>query len=454
MLSKFLKWFTYRWPFEAVIRYSLEEEIPGKDSFWYCFGALTLFVFVIQVLTGIWQLFFYVPTVDHAYQSVTYIRQQVPFGWFIHGLHYWGSNAFIVIVVIHMLRVFVWGAYKHPRQLTWLAGVLLFFLVLALSFTGALLPWDELGYWAAEVGTSIAGTVPIMGFFIKEFMRGGAAMDQAALSRFFVAHVVILPGILAVLIAFHIAAFRQFRSAGPWNEEKHKETGFFWPGQVFKDIIVISGLFILLVALTAFWPAPITGPADPIDNTITPKPEWQFLFLYQFLKLFKGRFEPVGTVGIPVVLFLILFLLPFYDRNKERNPVYRPLAMTGCVALVVWFLVYTILGYYSNPGASLTAKVSVSSQASASVKEGARLFSSQGCIACHTVDGQGGDVGPNLSNEGSEGYSDQWLTRQIRDPKSHDKSTAMPAFTSLSDKQVQNLVDFLQSLGLAKRRSK
>ena len=447
MFSKFINWFTYRWPFKPVIKWSLEEKIVGGDTFWYSFGATTLYVFVIQVVTGIWQLFYYVPTTDHAYESVSYLRYQVPFGWFIHGLHYWGSNAFIVIVFIHLLRVFIWGAYKSPRQLTWLVGVLLFFLVLALSFTGALLPWDELGYWAAEVGTSIGGTFPVVGFFIKEFMRGGAAMNQMTLSRFFIAHIAILPGILGALIVFHVVAFRQFQSVGPWNEEKRKKTGYFWPQQILKDLIVISFLFVLMVALSAFWPAQVSGPADALDDSIMPKPEWQFLFLYQFLKLFKGKWEPVGTTGVPLVLFLILFLLPFYDRNKKRNPLHRPLAMLGCFALVAWFFVYTILGYYSKPGATLTAKVAVSSQASESVKAGAELFAAQGCEACHTVHGQGGNVGPNLSNIGSQDLSDQWLTTQIRDPKSHDPSTAMPAFQSLSDQQVKNLVDFLQSLG-------
>jgi ubiquinol-cytochrome c reductase cytochrome b subunit len=453
MKSKIIDWFTYRWPFKPVIKWSLEEEIPGGDSFWYTFGATTLFIFVLQVITGIWQLFYYVPNADHAYQSVSYLRYQVPFGWLIHGIHYWAGNAFIVLVLIHMLRVFIWGAYKAPRQLIWLVGVFLLFLVLAMSFTGALLPWDELGYWAAEVGTSIAGTVPVVGFFIKALMRGGASMDQLTLSRFFIAHVAIIPGILAGLIAFHVVAFHQFRSVGPWNEEKRKRTGFFWPQQVLKDLIVVSLLFILIVGLSAFFRAPVTGPADPLDNTVTPKPEWQFLFLYQFLKLFRGRWEPVGTVGVPLVLFLILFLLPFYDRNKRRSPLYRPMAMIGCFALIVWFLIFTILGYYSNPGASLTAKVSVLPQASASVKAGAELFASQGCIACHTVHGQGGNIGPNLSDIGSQGLSDQWLTTQIRDPKAHDPSTAMPSFSSLSDQQVNNLVDFLQSLGGSSSKS-
>jgi ubiquinol-cytochrome c reductase cytochrome b subunit len=447
MASRLVEWFTDRWPIRPVLRWSLEEEIPGGDSFWYSLGAATLFVFVIQVVTGIWQMFWYVPTADHAYQSVMYIRQEVPFGWLIHGLHAWGSNAFLVLLSLHMVRVFVWGAYKHPRQLTWLIGVFLFFTVVALSFTGALLPWDELGYWAAEVGTSIAGTVPLIGFFLKDLMRGGAAMSQATLSRFFVGHVAILPGILAALIVAHLVAFRQYGSVGPWNEEKRRKSGWFWPNQIVKDLIVIAVIFVVLVGLSAFWRAPITGPADHIDNSITPKPEWQFLFLYQFLKLFKGRWESVGTVGVPAVLFLILFLLPFYDRNERRNPLHRPLVMAGAIALLVWLWTYTYLGFVSKPGVAAAAPVSVAPSASPRVQAGATLFTSQGCIACHTVRGRGGNIGPDLSNIGAQGRSRAWLTQQIRDPKSHDPSTRMPAFDSLSDQQVKELVAYLESLG-------
>jgi ubiquinol-cytochrome c reductase cytochrome b subunit len=447
MASRIIQWFTDRWPVKPVLRWSLEEQIPGGDTFWYSLGAATLFVFVLQVVTGIWQLFWYVPTTEHAYQSVMYIRQEVPFGWLIHGLHSWGSNAFIVLVFLHILRVFVWGAYKHPRQLTWLVGTILLLLVLALTFTGALLPWDELGYWAAEVGTSIAGTVPIVGFFIKELMRGGADMNQATLSRFFIAHVAILPGILGALIAVHVVAFRQYGSVGPWNEEKRKKFGWFWPDQIVKDLIVMVVIFVALVGLSAFWRAPVTGPADRMDNITTPKPEWQFLFLYQFLKLFKGRWEPVGTAGVPLLLFLILFLLPFYDRNGKRDPFRRPIAMAGAIVLLAWLGIYTFLGYLSNPGAAATATVKVSSSASPGVKAGAELFANQGCVACHTVHGQGGSVGPDLSNIGAQGLSRTWLTQQIRDPKSHDPTTAMPAFGGLSDQQVSHLVDFLEGLG-------
>ncbi len=446
-MSRIADWFTTRWPFKEVTRWGLDEKIPGGSSFAYVLGSSTLFVLLLQVITGVWQLFFYVPTTDGAYQSVMYIRQEVPYGWLIHGLHYWGSSALIVLVSLHMARVFIWGAYKRPREFTWILGVILFLLVLMESFTGALLAWDELGYWAAEVGTSIAGTVPWIGHWMKEVMRGGAAMGQATLSRFFVLHVAILSGLLMLVFVMHLVAFRRFGSAGPWKEGQSKKVGYFWPDQAVKDLLVVMVVFLVLVGLCAYWPAPVTGPADHLDNSITPKPEWQFLFLYQFLKLFKGRLEPVGTVGVPLVLTLLLLLLPFYDRSKHRNPFRRPVAMAGGLALVSWLIVCTILGYLSNPGASgATAQVSTRGL-SGDVRAGAELFQSQGCISCHAVHGQGGSIGPDLSNIGARGLSRQWLTTQIRDPRQHDPDTVMPSFDSLSDKQVSQLVQYLQSLG-------
>ena len=448
MLSRIGRWFQERLPIRQVVSWGLDEKIPGGSRFWYTLGGATLFAFVIQALTGVWQLFYYVPSKEHAYQSVMYIRQYVEFGWLIHGLHYWGSNAFIVLMSLHVVRVFVWGAYKKPRQLTWVVGVLLLVVVLALSFTGATLAWDELGYWAAEVGTSIAGTVPLIGSFTKLFMRGGAEMDQMALSRFFVFHVAILPGLLLLLIIVHLVAFRQFGSVGPWNPERRRRPGRFWPEQVLKDLLLVSAIFVILVGLSAFWRAPVTGPADPLDNSFTPKPEWQFLFLYQFLKLFKGPWEAVGTVGVPLVVFLILLFLPAYDRGEKRNPLKRPLAMLGGLAFVAWVCVYTILGALSDPGASaMTMSLSVPSGLSGDAKAGADLFVGQGCSACHMIHGQGGQGGPDLSGEGTKGRTDAWLRQQIRDPKSHNPGAAMPAFSSLSEQQVDELAIFLQSLG-------
>ncbi len=468
-------WINDRLPVSAIVRWGLEEDIPGGSSFAYVFGSANLLLLLLLAITGVLQLFYYVPTTDHAYESVMYVRLQVPFGWLVHGLHYWCAQAFVVLVGVHMARVFIWGAYKNPRQVTWITGVLLLLLVAAIAFTGPLLAWDQLGYWAAEVGTSIAGTVPWIGDFLQRFTRGGETMGQQTLSRFFIFHVAILPTLLFALIVIHLAAFRQFGSAGSWEAEKRKQTGKFWPDQAYKDILVTSLVIIALAGLCVFWRAPITGVADPLGRSVTPKPAWNFLFLYQALKSFKGPWEVVGTVGVPLVLILLLFFVPFYDRNPERNPRKRPIAMAGGTALVALILVLTVLGQLSHPlaqgtsagpgsprgvppGQRARAETNISAEsnksgiapsekaASASIQKGQELYQSQGCAPCHKINGQGGTAGPDLSDEGNKGRSADWLATQIRNPKANDAASTMPAYPSLNQEQVENLVAYLLSL--------
>jgi len=453
MVSRIRRWVDDRWPLSAVLRLGLEEDIPGGASIAYTLGSATLLVFTLQVVTGVWQLFYYVPTVDHAYDSLDYLRTGVPFGWLIHGLHYWGANAMVILAALHMARVFVWGAYKKPREVTWILGVFLLILTLGMSFTGAPLPWDERGYWAAEVGTSIAGTVPLVGNTVMEILRGGPSMGQLTLSRFFVLHVALIPGVISGLIILHLVAFRHFGTVGPWEGEKRARSGPFWPDQVVRDAAVGMVLFVALVTLVTFSPPPFAGPADPVDSSFTPKPEWNFLFLYEALKLFKGSLEPLGTLGIPTVGILVLLLIPFLDRREERNPVRRPAAtMLGALGagLVVLF---TVFGYYSNPGASRTAASSAGppagsvSHLSASARQGQKLVHSLGCMGCHTVGESGGSVGPDLSNEARQNRSRAWLLQQLDDPTSHDSTSVMPSFASLSPTDHNALVDYLMSLG-------
>lgn len=464
-------WIDPRLPVCPILHWGLREDIPGGTSFAYVFGAVNLALFLLLVVTGVLQLFYYVPTTDHAYESVMYLRLQVPFGWLIHGLHYWCAQAFIVMVGVHAGQVFVWGAYKNPREMTWITGVLLLLLVAAVAFTGPLLAWDQLGYWAAEVGTSIAGTVPWIGDFLQRFARGGETMGQQTVSRFFVFHVAIVPALLFGFIVIHLAAFRQFGSAGSWNPEKHQQiVGKFWPDQVYKDILVASLVIIVVAGLCVFWRAPITGVADPLGRSITPKPAWNFLFLYQSLKSFKGPWEVVGTVGVPLVLILLLFFLPFYDRKTERNPRKRPIAIAGGVVLVAAILTLTVLGQLSQPltqgpsarsapgeevpaGQGTRAEPNTAAQLSesaavpsASVQKGKELYQTRGCAGCHKIDGQGGTVGPDLSDEANKGRSAGWLAAQIRNAKAHNPSSIMPPYPSLSQEQVDGLVAFMLSL--------
>jgi ubiquinol-cytochrome c reductase cytochrome b subunit len=504
------RWIETRFPLAAVIRWSSVEGIAGGSRFSYALGSTTLALFLLLVITGIWQLLYYVPTVDHAYTSLMYLRLQVPLGWLVHGLHYWSAQAFIVVMGLHVLRVFVWAAYKKPRELIWLLGVVLLLLGAAFIFTGAILPWDSLGFWAGEVGTSMAGTVPLIGNFLKLVICGGDAMGQMTLSRAFTVHVAILPILTGVCIALHLVAFRQFGSIGPWNPTKRATTGWFWPDQTFKDLLVVSAVILALIVLSAFVPAPISGPADPLDSAYIPKPEWNFLFLYEALKAFKGRWEWIGTVAIPAALAILLFALPFIDRNEERNPFRRPIAMGGGFLFVTTILVLTFIGYRSHSGAeapaagvqvpsaqvvgpadhasppaaeaagpagpvvkpwsqapvrapehpeSSTATVAASAPSPSpapsdpSVRDGRSLFMSVGCIVCHKIDGAGGTLGPDLSHEALLGRTSAWLDIQINDPVKHASPTIMPAYAKLTTSQVKDLADFILAVRAASASS-
>ena len=447
MATNIWKWINDRIPVAKILQLGLDEEIPGGASFFFTLGSATLFIFILQIVTGIWQLFYYVPTVDHAYDSLNYLRLFVPYGWLIHGLHYWGASAMVVLVGLHMLRVFIWGAYKKPRELTWLIGIALLLLTVGMSFTGAALPWDERGYWAAEVGTSIAGTVPFIGSGLKFLLVGGKMMGQITLSRFFILHTAIIPGLALLMISAHLIAFRKFGSVGPWNENKRKISGNFWPDQVSRDVLIAVLLFLLLVTLSAFSAPPFTGPADPLDTTFTPKPEWNFLFLYQALKFFPGALEVIGTVGIPTLVILIFVSLPFFDRRSERNPLKRPAMMTGGFIFVVLLLTLTITGYNSKVKTIQQPKQNKAKtfKLSLSAKAGEKLFAKYGCIACHSMSGKGGKIGPDLTNESQKNRTKEWIITQLTNSKKHFPKSIMPPFTMMNTKQLNNLADYLLS---------
>ncbi len=449
MASKFRQWISERLPINAVLQSGLNEEIPGGSSFFFTLGSALLFVFMLQVITGIWQLFYYVPTVDHAYNSLSYLRISVPYGWLIHGIHYWGANIMAVLVGLHMTRVFVWGAHKKPRELTWIMGVFLLLLTVGLIFTGAALPWDERGYWAAEVGTSIAGTVPFMGKALVYLLRGGMEMGQLTLSRFFVLHTVILPVIAMIFIGIHLTAFRQYGSVGHWQEAKRQKKGYFWPDQIAKDMIVSALILFLIVALSVYSPPPFTGPADLLDSSFQPKPEWNFLFLYQILKGFTGSLEIIGTVGIPTLIVLLLVGVPFLDRKKERNPLKRPAMMIGGLVFVVFVLMLTIVGNNSKPAGSQGSEKIVKTKKiiklSPSALRGKTVFQSYACLSCHKISGRGGKLGPDLTDESQKGRSRDWIITQITNSKKHFPKSIMPPFTMLSNQQLNDLTDFILS---------
>jgi ubiquinol-cytochrome c reductase cytochrome b subunit len=451
------KWFTDRWPYYQLTDLLLKEEIPGGASFAYTLGTSLITIFILQAVSGILQLFYYVPTVDHAYDSVSYLRTEVPFGWLVHNMHYWGAQAMVLLVALHMMRVYIWGAYKKT-PLTWFFGIGLVLTVMAISFTGAPLIWDQAGYWAGEVGSSIAGEVPVVGDLMKIILRGGEEMGQLALSRFLVFHTWVFVPLLALLIGAHMASFRTSGVGGSWDEEKRRQTGPLWPDQIFKDMVTASIVFFCLVALSVFWPVPFAGSADTLNISYVPKPEWNFLFVYQALKYFPGALEPIGAAGVPAVFVILLLIVPLVDRNPERNPFRRPVAMACLLVYAGGVLALTIIGYLSPGFAQIPAtkeakraeQAVAAPQVSPEVKRGEQLFQSSGCENCHRVHGEGGSVGPELAGPTLKGKSRQWLIEQITNSKAHfpkgGPTTSMTAFTNLSKGQLDDIVSYLISL--------
>jgi len=446
----------------------LHEEIPGGTRFSYTLGSACLFLLTIQIVTGIWQLFYYVPTIDYAYSSLSYLRLQVPWGWLIHGFHYWGGTLFTIIVGLHALRVFIWGSYKKPREMVWLIGIVLIVLTALFMFTGPVLPWDKTGYWAGQVGIGIAGSVPIVGPLTEQILQGANKMGQMALLRIYVLHVALLPGAIAVFVMLHLVAFRKYGESGPWDEKKRKGVGYFWPEQIFKDVVVSFLIFMLLVFLSAFFPAPFAGLADPMDTLVTPKPAWNFLFLYQILKFLPGPLEALGTAGAPLFIILLFGTLPFLDKSPEKNPFKRGFVVLTGFAFVAVILTLTWMGYvYRSPAelaqmeppykpaelsemqkANLTDKYAALVAASSQeTKSGKELFKTLGCTECHTTTGVSSNKqGPDLLMAKTNNRTAEWLYTQIISPQTHNQRTIMPPYAHLSRQKVWLLVNYIQTL--------
>jgi len=215
MFARSLDWIEERLGLRPVASRVLDHDVPQHITWWHCFGGLTFFTFMLQVVTGIFLAFFYVPTPDHAHDSVQYLQTDIPFGSIVRNLHRWGAYAMVVLVVAHMLRVFVQGAYRRPREMNWVIGVVALLMVFSFGFTGYLLPWDQKAYWATNVGINIAGSVPFIGPFIASFLRGGPQLGALTLSRFFALHVFVLPLVLMVLLAMHFGMVRKQGTAEP-----------------------------------------------------------------------------------------------------------------------------------------------------------------------------------------------------------------------------------------------
>src|SRR5437660_4450841 len=268
-------WLNRRTGLDQLLRTALDEPIPGGARIAYIFGSGLLFIFISQVITGVFLALYYVPSADHAHTTVAYITKAVTAGSFLRSLHAYGSSAMVVVLLLHLSQTYIYGAYKGRREILWLSGCVLFALILGMAFTGYLLPWDQRAYFATAVGTNAASEVPFVGESIKRMMRGGSEMGTLTISRFFVAHVFLIPACIFALVASHIFLFRKAGAAGPVDEDPYQpkqKSELFYPRQVLMDLSLTALLISGLGLLCFFVPMQLAPPANPADPQYVPRP--------------------------------------------------------------------------------------------------------------------------------------------------------------------------------------
>ncbi|SRR5579875_11025 len=413
-----LTWLESRTGFVSMTKNFLTEDVPGGPSYWYVFGSATLFAMILQIVTGIFLTFYYAPSSASAWESTLFIYDKVPLGSFVISLHYWGATAMIALVAMHLVQVAVWGAYKRPRELQWVVGVILFVLTLVLGLTGYLLPWDLNAYFASQVALNITGAAPIAGPFLQDWLQGGPTMGTLTLNKFFGIHVWLTPLILILLVVAHLIIFRHNGSAGPARDDRQGlKPGRFWPNQLYMDTVASFIVLAIIVLLAIFSPAPLDAKADPNNDQFVPSPAWYFMGLYYLLEIFPGQLgQLIGTIVIPTAGLLFLILLPWLDRNPSRDFKRRPIALFVTAVFVVIAAGLSIAGQNTVnmkaaargqtaptvPGGADAAKIAAAEAAplpatgsaagqpgtSSASAEGATVFSNN-CSSCHGASGQG-----------------------------------------------------------------
>jgi ubiquinol-cytochrome c reductase cytochrome b subunit len=460
-------WFDRRLDISGIRRALLDREVPDRLTWWHTLGSAALTAFLVQVVTGVVLATFYAPAPDHAYESLRFMETSVTMGGLVRAIHHWGSSAMVVLVLAHLVRVFSMGAYKYPREPNWVLGVALFLIVMGFGFTGYLLPWDQRAYWATQVGTSIAGTVPVVGGTLTALLRGGPQLGAATLTRFYAFHVLWLPLSLGAFVLIHLAMVirqgiapradaleagapvRTSDAAYPAYYEKAyaatKTSGVrFWPDIIGKDAIASLAVVVALVLLALTFGAPLDAPADPTDSSYVPRPEWYFLPFFQLLKLFPGSMESTIAVGVPALLVLALLGLPFFDRRSTRSIRNRPVALVAVVVLLGGSAL--LLG-----GAVRDIQPTIAPESgrllSSTERAGRALFQRQ-CSSCHVVGkNKGGDDGPELTDIGLH-HSTGWLHSYIEDPTRFHRDSKMAAFGPpvLSHQEIEEVARYLGTL--------
>jgi ubiquinol-cytochrome c reductase cytochrome b subunit len=464
LIAKIGEWFDLRLQLAAPIREVAEHPVPRNTASWfYVFGSAALTVFCLQVVTGVLLALVYVPSAAEAWSSLQALNYQVTLGWFIRALHGWGSNFMVAIVLVHMVQVFLFGAYKFPRELTWILGVFLLLMTLGMAFTGQVLRFDQDAYWGLGIGASIASRVPILGPAVVKLMLGGPIIAGATLSRFFALHVFVIPGLLIGFVALHLLmvvklginewpmpgrVVRRATYQREYHELTRRDGEPFFPYAIWKDMFFAACVLVAVAGCAlVFGPFGPTGEPDPTIIQTVPKPDYFFLWLYALLSLLPPELETPALLIGPVIAIAALILLPFLSGEGEKSWRRRPIAVLTVLLIAVTLGTFTRLAQYTpwSPKMSAWSGEPVPQRflhgATALERQGALVFQAKQCRNCHSLDEKGGQRGPTLDSVAVRLTQDQ-LIRQVIQGGGN-----MPAYgKNLSPAETTALVAFLRTL--------
>ncbi len=337
-------------------QFALHKTVPGhRYSVIYYFGGMTLFFFLVQVLTGILLMLYYRPSAGEAFESVEFIMTSVSFGWLVRSIHSWSANLMVFFAFLHLASVYFAKSYRPPRELTWVTGCLALFLALGFGFSGYLLPWNELSLFATKVGTEIPANIPLVGHWIMRFLRGGDRVTSETLSRFYGWHVAILPALMTVVLVLHLVLVQLLGMSVPpavEDEARRRRPMRFFPDYALRDLFAWGLAFGVLAALAALLPWELGDKADPFAPApANIRPEWYFMFMFQTLKLVPGgaiaglEYEALPILGFGLAAVLLV-LVPFLDRGAARDGRSPVFTAVGALA-VVYIVLMTAWGYQS-----------------------------------------------------------------------------------------------------------
>ena len=463
-LQSIAVWLDERLHLRRLFESTAGHTVPASSGSWfYVFGSGTLLCFIIQIVTGICLSLTYVPSADQAWTSLIFLNYEQYLGWFLRAVHNWGSNFMVAIMTLHMIQVFLFGAFKYPRELTWITGCVLFLCVLGMAFTGQVLRFDQDAYWGLGIGTAILARTPVLGAPLTALLLGGPIIAGETLSRFFTLHVFVVPGLIIAMISVHLrlvlaAGINEYPRPGQpvdpatyrdeYEELLKKEGVAFVPHAIGKDL-VFAGVLILAILACAAWfgPSGPNGPPNPTLIETNPRPDFYFLPLFSVFALLPAYMETFLMLTAPAIGVVILFLVPFLSNTGEKSARRRPVAVVGVILIMLTLSVLAWLGTYSpwspvmNAWSGAPTPAEMVKGRSPLELQGAVVLQAKQCRNCHSLGGQGGLRGPALDAVATRLTPDQ-LVRQVLQGGGN-----MPAYgKNLRPAEVTALVAFMSTL--------